>query len=268
MLDISVGDRTYVRLPTTLGDYTALTNVQKGIGAIKNETQKVRHKGFMWWLNEVVPFDFPTATQDESLTVLPVAPLGYGALPASYNIAALYADQDSGDIVSKTVPGGSFNPRRLFANMVTNGLAQPTAGQNLLDTQVTPKSLNPIIDATNTLAGYKFSSYMWAYDASALGTTTGANANGKPTRLHVNDVDIELYEPETTEGMFLDRDSGNELCLDLATEQSFVPKDPYVFHQNRRIRIQLDTAQKAGAGANYGANTQLFAMFGIREPES
>src|SRR5713101_2306203 len=48
-LDIQIGDRVYVRLPTTLGDYTAVSNTNKGIGAVKNEAIKVYGKGFLQW---------------------------------------------------------------------------------------------------------------------------------------------------------------------------------------------------------------------------
>jgi hypothetical protein len=271
MLDITVGDRTYVRLPTQGGsanDTGATLTGQQGILAVSDETVKPYGKGLLWWLNEIVPFDFPTATQDESITILPVTPLGYGSLPGAYNISAVYIDQDTGDVISKVVPGGSFNNRRLYVNMVTNGLAQATTGQTALDTAITPKALNPVFDNTNTLAGYKFTSYAFAYDESDLGVTTGAGANGKPLRLHINDVDIELFQPETTEGMFLDTDVANGLAFSLATQTAYVPQNPYVFHQNRRIRMLLDTKQLAGGGADFGANSQLFAMFGIREPET
>jgi hypothetical protein len=271
MLDVTVGDRTFIRLPTFGGsaiDAGATILNQEGMSAIADESVKVQGKGLLWWLNETIPFDFPTATQDESIIILPVTPLGYGSLPGSYNISAVYLDQDTGDVVNKAVPGGSYASRRLYVNMVTNGIAQATAGQTVLDTAITPKALNPVFDNTNTLAGYKFTSYIFAYDESDLGVTTGGNANGKPTRLHINDIDIELFQPETSEGMFIDADIANDLAFSYATETAYIPLNPYVFHQNRRIRMLLDTKQLAGGGSDFGANTQLFAMFGIREPET
>ena len=265
-LDIQIGDRTYVRIPTTLGDYTALANAQKGVGLVKNEGVKKNGKGLLWALSQIIPFDFPTSAQDEDLIITPVAPLGYGALPGSYAISAIYADTDQGDVVSKVVPGGSAAARRLWCNIVTNGTAQPTAGQNALDTLAMPKGMLGFKDSDLVPPGTKFTAYFLAHDASALGTTTGANANGKPTRLHVKDTDLELFTVEDQEGLLVDRDIQNVLVADFALQTWFVPKDPYVFNAQRKIAMQLDTSQKAGTGANYGANTQAFIIMGIREP--
>lgn len=265
-LDITVGDRTFIRLPTQLGDYTTTPVTNDGVFMVGSENIKVSGKGFLWYLSNVVPFDFPTAAQDENITIVPSTPLSYGALPGTYVISAIYADQDSGDVVSKVVPGGSANQRRLYFNMMTNTSAQATVGQTPLDKVITPLALNGIKDNDLQTPGLKLTGYLFFYDASALGTTTGGNANGKPTRLHITDIDIELFQPETTEGTLLDRDLGNGLAFDPIIGNFFMPKDPYVFNQNRRFRFLLDTAQKAGTGANFAANTQLFGILGIREP--
>ena len=265
-LDIQIGDRTYVRLPTTLGDYTALANAQKGVGLVKNEGCKKRKRGLLWALSDVIPFDFPTAAQDEDLIITPVAPLGYGALPGNYTITAVYDDTDAGDVVSKTVPGGSAGPKRLWSNIVTNSLAQATSGQTALDSLALPKGMLGFKDADLVPPGTKFTAYLLAHDASALGTTTGGNANGKPTRLHIKDTDIELFTVEDQEGLLIDRDLQNFMAADFGLESWFIPQDPYVFNPQKKVAIQLDTAQKAGAGVNFGANTQAFIMLGIREP--
>lgn len=270
-LNIQVGDRTFIRLPTVLGDFANLyaAAYNEGVGFVRNERVKPLGKGFLWKLHEVVPFDFPTAAEDEDIIITPQAPiLAYGAVPAAYLITAYYMDQTDGDVISKSVAGGSANPRRLYINDMTNSLAQPAAGQSLLDTPLTPAGLNGIADNYKQTAGVKLTGYVYAYDASALGTTIGVPAHGKPTRLHITDVDTELFTVETQEGLLVDRDLENTLGFDLQTLQAWIPESPYVFHQNRNFRFQLDTAQPVGVGTPYAADTQYFAIVGIREPET
>ncbi|MDE1868178.1 MAG: hypothetical protein KGI08_10785, partial [Thaumarchaeota archaeon] len=252
--------------PTVLGDYTALANQQKGVGLVKNETYKVGGMGLLTYLRKTVPFDFPTAAQDEDLIITPTTPLGYGALPGAYAISVLYDDQDTGDVVSKQVPGGSANPRRPWVNIVTNSAAQPASGQNNLDALAMPSGMLGFKDQDLVPQGTKFTAYIFAYDASALGTTTGANANGKPTNLHIKDTDLELFTVENQLGVQVDRDVGNQLVADFGLESIFYPIAPYVFTEKRKITMRLDTAQKAGTGVNYGANTQALIIIGIREP--
>ncbi len=267
-LQIQVGDKVYTRLPTTLGDFTHLQAAPKGVGFVRHEGIKWRGRGLLWWLSQIMPLDYPTATQDESIVITPQVVLtGYGALPAAFTVSALYADQDAGDVTTKTVAGGTFNPRRLFLNDMTNTLAQPTTGKNNLDLAIQPVGLNGIADNVKQIAGLKLTGYAFLYDASALGTTTGVNANGKPTNLHILDVDTEVETVENQAGIQIDRDLGNQLACDYGAEWMHLLKDPYVFHQNRNFRFQVDTAQKAGTGVNYAAQTQYFGILGIREPE-
>jgi len=268
VLDLQVGDRVYTRIPTVLGDYLGFGKPEKGVGAVLELPNSKEGKGFLWALHDIVPFDFPTAAQDEDLTITPKAALQGAALPAAFTVSALYLDQDSGDVTSNAVPGGSAAPKKLYFNMSTNGLAQQASGQTALDTTVLPTGLDGLADNQNSLGGLQFTGYLYMYDASNLGTTTGANANGKPTRLHIQDTNIELFTVEDQEGLLIDRDLGNELAFDSAMWSGFVPKDPYVFHQNRRYRFLLDTAQPAGTGASFGASKQVLIMAGIREPEA
>jgi hypothetical protein len=267
-LQIQIGDRIYTRLPTQLGDYTPSLIGNAGVQAVAPDNVKPVYRGLLWWLSQRIPFDFPTAAQDESIIITPQTVLtGYGTLPAAYTISALYKDQDSGDVISKIVAGGSSNPRRFYINDMTNSLAQPTTGRNLLDTPLQPSGLNGIADNFKQIAGLKFSGYAFLFDASAVGITLGFNANGKPTRLHIIDVDTEVFTVEDQAGILVDRNQANVLAFDIATQTAFIPDTPYVFHQNRNFRFQLDTAQKAGTGTNYAAQTQYFGMIGIREPE-
>jgi len=154
----------------------------------------------------------------------------------------------------------------LWINIVTNSLAQPAAGQNFLDTLAMPSGMLGFKDQDLVPQGTKFTAFIFAHDASALGTTTGANANGKPTNLHIKDTDLELFTVENQAGVQIDRDLSNKLVAAFDLYNFFIPQSPYVFTEKRKITIRLDTSQKAGTGANYGATTQAFIMIGIREP--
>jgi len=264
MLDVQIGDRVYVRLPTVLGDYTAISNVNQGIGMVKNETVKPSGFGYLQWLRQYIDFDFPTSTQSEDLIITPTAPLGYGALPGTYAVSALYLDTDQGDVTNLALAGGSANARRLWINIVTNSLAQQTTGQTILDTLAMPKGMLGFKDSDLVPPNMTFVGYIYAYDASALGTTTGGNANGFPTRLHHKDTDIEIFTVETQEGLLVNRNQDNSLAFDLSTENSFRPFSPYTYNPNKKITMALDTTLKAGTGANFAATTQAFIIVGIR----
>ena len=270
-LDVQIGSRLYMRVPTALGDANAgaagASGLGRGIGFVfPNGYMAMGYRSNLWLLQQYIPFDLPTAAEDEDIIITPQTPLSYGSIPANYLLGAYYIDQDTGDVTSHTVPGGSAAPKRVFFNLVTNGLPQQTTGQTALDTLITPQGLDGIYDRSIGIIGEVFDGYVFAYDASSLGTTTGTNANGKPTRLHVIDFDTELFEPETTEGMLIDRDLGNAFALDVTQGKFFYLQQPYRFQPNRTYRMLLDTVQPAGTGVAFGAKTQTFMIVGIRQP--
>lgn len=241
----------------------------RGVACIRSEDAKPNGKGFLQKLLEYVPFDLPTAAQDEDIIITAIAPvLSYGSLPSPYTISVYYLDQDTGDVTTKTVPGGSAALSRLYINDMTNSAIQPATGQSLLDTVLTPSGLNGIADNMKQTAGLKLTGFLFLFDASALGDTYSGNANGRPTRLHITDVDTELFTVETQEGLLVDRNVENALAFDHEITEAFIPQNPYVFHQNRNFRFKLDTVQLSGTGLPFAALTQYFAIVGIREPET
>lgn len=250
-VDISVGNVTKLRLRTNLAQ-AIMTQALSG---------RNRRLGFLGYIASLVPnFPFPNASQDEDITITYTA-VGASALT---RIDAYYEDITTGDVVSKSLPGGSQNEIDFVVLNLYNTAAITGTAAYDFDKLDEPVGVSPFTESPNIQTGarrmspqQKFTVYAVAADVPAPGV------GSKTTRVHIFDEKIELFTSENNEGLMVDPEVVNELGFDLDPLEGFVLDEPYVFEPNRLYSFIGDYTH---AGANATAESQKLFIVGIREP--
>ena len=249
-IDISVGNTTKVRIRTNLAQ-AILVQALSG---------KFMNKGFLWALAEFIPdFPFPTATEDEDITITYTV-VGASALT---RIDAYFKDDTTGDVVNRTLPGGSLGTKDFMClNLYNSGSLAATA-EFEFDVLDVPTGASPFTQSTAIQSGgrrissnQQFTLYVLAADVPSPG------AGDKTTRVHIFDEFIELFTSENNEGLFVDIEVANELAFDLDPFEMFQLPTPYLMMPNRLFNFKGDFTFAATSAA---AESQKVILIGIRE---
>jgi hypothetical protein len=243
--EVKVGNVTVCRL------YHALTYAK----LIQDLSKTVRGKGFLSYMSEIIPdFPFPTASEDEDITIT--------ASATPTRIDAHFRDTEEGDVVSKTVKGGSQSPRQFFVINLSNASEQSEsktgAGFDSLDmpTGLTCFSGGVTADGEARMAAaQRFTLYAIAANWEEL-------EDGYVDRIHIFDEKIELFCSENNEGLYVNELNGSELACDITTETIFKLPTPYVFEPNRLLTFKYDFTYSATSLPAHGL--RLF-LIGTRE---
>jgi len=238
-VDISVGNTTWLRIYHNLAQAVLLSGLES----------RYEGHGFLWWLQGKIP-DFPTinASQDESITIQ--------ASAAVTRLDAYWADTEEGDVVSRTLPGGSQSTRHLFILNLSNPAAVTTDGLYDLNRLDMPTGAAIFSDGTRMAPNIRFTVYMIAGNFPKSGAS-------KTTRVHIVDEFIELFTSENKEGLSTDPDVGNELAFSLSPLRAFWLPQPYTFEPNHLITFKGE-ADHDGTN-NLPAGSQQLFLVGIRE---
>ena len=249
-IDIAVGNTTKVRIRTNLAQ-AILVQALSG---------KWQNRGFLWAIAQFIPdFPFPTATEDEDITIT------YTVVSASVltRIDAYFKDATEGDLVDRTLPGGSLGTKDFMCLNHYNALALGATGEYEFSTLDVPVGASPYTQSTAIQSGgrrissnQQFTVYAIAADVPA------AQAGSKSTRAHIFDEFIELFTSENNEGLFIDPEVANELAFDLDPFEAFLLPTPYVMQPNRLFNFKgdftFDTTPAAIA-------SQKLILIGVRE---
>jgi len=250
-IDISVGNVTKIRIRTNLAQ-AILIQAQNG---------KMGRLGFIGVLASMIPdFPFPTATQDEDITISYVA-VGASALT---RIDAYFTDQTEGDVITRNLPGGSESRTDLMILNMYNNAAISATGNFFFDNLDVPIGASPFSEGVDIVtggrrmsAGDKFTLYALAADVPSPGGTS------RSTRTHIFDEFIELFTSENNEGLFVDSTVVNELAFDLDPAEYFSLPTPYVMEPNRLFNFKGDFTHDGANDA--AAESQKLFLIGIRE---
>jgi hypothetical protein len=250
-IDISVGNTTKLRIRANLAQ-AILLQAQNG---------KMGRLGFMGVLATMIPeFPFPTATQDEDITITYTA-VGASALT---RIDAYFEDITEGDLTTRSLPGGSESKIDFMVlNMYNNALIDGTETY-FFDNLDVPIGASPFSEGSDLVtggrrmsAGEQFTLYALAADVPSPGGTS------RTTRTHIFDEFIELFTSENNEGLFVDPTVVNELAFDLDPAEYFSLPTPYVFASNRLFNFKGDFTHDGANDA--AAESQKIFLIGIRE---
>jgi hypothetical protein len=238
-IDISVGNTTWLRLFHNLAQAALVSDLSARAGEY----------GFLWFLQHRIP-DFPTinASHDEPITIQASAPVT--------RLDAYWADTEEGDVVSRTLPGGSQSARHLFILNLSNPSPVTASGLYDLNRLDMPTGATIFSDGTRMAPNIRFTVYMIAGNFPKAGSS-------KTTRIHIVDEFIELFTSENKEGLSADPDVGNELAFSLAPLRVFWLPQPYVFEPNRLLTFKGE-ASHDGTN-NLPAGSQQLFLVGIRE---
>lgn len=238
-VDIRVGNVTMLRV------YDNLVQAK----FVSDLTYKHEKYGFLWFLSTIIPnFPFLTASQDEPIVITRDT--------APTRMDAYFADTDTGDVVSRTLPGGSLSTVHPFVLNLSNKDAITSSGKKPLDRLDMPEGLTIFSDGTRMAPNIRFTCY-------AIAGNFPKNGNSKVTRVHIFDEMIELFTSENNEGLLVDPDVANELTFSLSPLKLFRIEPPYVFEPNRLITFTIDVSHDGTN--NLAAGSQQLFLIGVRE---
>lgn len=250
-IDIAVGNTTKVRIRTNLAQ-AILVQALSG---------KFQNHGFLWALAQFIPeFPFPTATEDEDITITYTV-VGGSALT---RIDAYFTDETEGDIANRELPGGSLGTKDFMILNLYNNAAITSTTEFEFDKLDVPTGAVPFTASQQVTSGgrrissnQKFTVYVIAADVPKPAGTS------RTTRVHIFDEFIELFTSENNEGLFVDPDVSNELAFDLDPPEMFLLPTPYVMQPNRLFNFKGDFTHDATNDA--AAESQKLFLIGIRE---
>lgn len=238
-VDVTVGNTTWLRIYHNLAQAKLISGL----------TDKAGEYGFLWWLSQRIP-EFPkiNASQDEDIIIT--------ASSTVTRLDAYFADQEGGDVTSRTLPGGSQSSRHLFILNLSNSSAVTATGRFKLDRLDMPTGATIFSDGTRMAPNIRYTVYMLAGNFPKSGSS-------KTTRLHIVDEFIELFTSENREGLSVDPDAGNELSFSLKPSTVFWLTQPYVFEPNHLLTFEAEAIHD-GINDLPAGSQQLF-LVGIRE---
>lgn len=249
-IDVSVGNTTKLRIRTNLAQ-AILVQALSG---------KWQNKGFLWALAQFIPdFPFPTATEDEDITIT------YTVVSASVltRIDAYFEDATEGDLVDRTLPGGSLGTKDFMCLNQYNSAAIAATGEFEFDTLDVPTGASPYTQSTAIQSGGRRISSNQQFTLYFIAADVPVPAVGdKVTRVHIFDEFIELFTSENNEGLFVDPEVANELAFDLDPLEFFMLPTPYVMQPNRLFNFKGDYTRAATDAA---ALSQKLILIGVRE---
>jgi len=237
---IQIGNNTMMRI------YDNLAQAK----FVEGTDQKYLNMGFLGYLAKMIPdFPKPNAAQDESIVF---------TRDSTFDLMlANWADEDSGDVTSRTKPGGSQSKKQLFIlNMSNAATVTVTTPASPIAQQDMPTGVSIFSDNNRISANNKFTVY-------CVAANVPVNVNSKTTRVHIFDDFTELFTSETNQGLLVDPSLVGELGFDLNPPSMKWLDTPYVFMPNSRLTITADMT--IAGGNNLSAGTQQVFLIGIRE---
>lgn len=206
--------------------------------------------GFLGTLEKMIP-KFPTfnASQDESLVF---------TRDSTFDLMlANYEDVDSGDVTSRTGPGGSQSKiAPFFLNMSNAAAISASANGIAIAQQDMPTGLSIFSDNNRIASGQRFTMY-------GIAANVPKATSSKTTRIHVFDENTELFTSETNQGLLCDPDLEGELQFTISPLVCKWLDDPYVWNANTRMTITADATYDGTHPLTLGSQ-QVF-MIGVRE---
>ena len=249
-IDISVGNTTKVRLRC---------NLTQAI-LVQSLNAKQRMLGLLGVLAAMIPnFPFPTSTQDEDITITYTA-VGGSVLT---RIDAYFEDQESGDVITRTLPGGSLSTKDFMILNFDNNAALTAAGLYFFDNLDIPIGAAPFAEGVDIKVGARRMSPGQKFTVYAIaGDFVIPAATNKTDRVHIFDESIELFTSENNEGLYVDPEVANELSFDLDPSEYWQLPVPYEMLPNRLFTFQGNYVRPT---TNAAANSQKLFLIGIRE---
>ena len=217
---------------------------------ISGPSKKQNNRGFLGLLEQYIPkFPILNAAQDESIV--------FTRDSTADLMLARWEDQDSGDVVAHTLPGGSQpKVQPFFLNLSNPSTISATATGIVFNQLDMPTGVSIFSDSNRISSNNRFTMY-------GIAANVPKNTNSKTTRIHVFDEFTELFTSETNAGLLVDPDLEGELTWTTNPWACYWLEDPYVWQPNVRMTVTGD-ATIAG-GNNLNAGTQQVFMIGVRE---
>jgi len=213
---------------------------------------KYRETGFLSYLKTIISeMDYPSATDTETLTI--------ARNTAPTEITSRFIADDSGDVATRSVAGGSQSTRQLMIINLNNSVNVAASGFFNFDELDMPTGLNPFQQASDIITSARYVNQNIQITVYAIAGDFPKATASKATRVHITVNKIEMFTSDDQEGIPVDPDNGNDLAFSLSPLTLYKLPTPFVFNAGDLITFQGE-ASYDGTNALPAKTLKLFLI--------